>query len=139
MDLNSKKIIDYDYSKSMIAELALKSIKNKYLTAQDTTNIIPHSDLGIQYTSKIFEEYPLSNHIIHTYSRRENPYDNACIELFHSILKKEEIHYHKYYDFKIASKAIFEYIESCYNRKRIHNSLNYMTPQAFEDAAKTTV
>ena len=58
------------------------------------------------------------------------PYDNACIESFHSLLKKEEVHLHIYIDSKDAYKSIFEYIESWYNRKRIHSSLNYMTPEA---------
>lgn len=59
----------------------------------------------------------------------------ACIESFHSILKKEEVNHHKYYNFKVAQRAIFEYIESWYNRKRIHSSINYMTPQAAHEAA----
>lgn len=136
MDFHSKKIIGYAYSKTMTAELAVKALESACLNVKDTTGIIIHSDLGTQYTSKLFEEYLLNKHMIHSYSRKGNPYDNACIESFHSIIKKEEIHHHKYFDFKMACKAIFEYIESWYNRKRIHGSLNYMTPQAVEDIAK---
>ena len=57
-----------------------------------------------------------------------NVVKNACL--------KEEIHHHKYYDFKIASRAIFEYIESWCNRKRIHSSINYMTSQAVHENAQ---
>ncbi|WP_286680433.1 IS3 family transposase [Tepidanaerobacter sp. EBM-49] len=57
---------------------------------------------------------------------------------FHSVLKKEEVNHHKYYDFNVARKAIFEYIESWYNRKRIHGSIDYMTPQAVHEAASVT-
>lgn len=136
MDFHSKKIIGYAYSKSMTAELAVKAVENACLNVRDSSGIILHSDLGTQYTSKSFENCLLSKHMHHSFSRKGNPYDNACIESFHSILKKEEIHHNKYSDFEMASKAIFEYIESWYNRKRIHGSLNYMTPQAFEDAVK---
>lgn len=66
---------------------------------------------------------------MHSFSRRGNPYDNACIESFHCILKKEEIYLHTYQDSKEARRAIFEYIESWYNRKKIHSAIDYMIPQ----------
>ena len=136
MDLASKKIIGYAYAKRMTAELAVKAVENACLKVKDKTGIILHSDLGTQYTSQIFEDELVRKNMVHSYSRKGNPYDNACIESFHSILKKEEVNHNRYYDFKMAGKAIFEYIESWYNRKRIHGSINYMTPQEFEDAAK---
>ena len=128
MDLHSKKIIGYAYSRNMTATLATQAIQNACLKVKDTTEIILHSDLGTQYITKLFEDYLLNRKMIHSYRRKGNPYDNACIESFHSVLKKEEIHHNNYVDFKDASKAIFEYIESWYNRKRIHSSLNYLTP-----------
>lgn len=136
MDLYSKKIIGYAYGKTMTAELAVKAIENACLNTENTKGIILHSDLGSQYTSQLFEHLVDKKELIHSFSRKGNPYDNACIESFHSILKKEEIYRNTYIDFKEAGKAIFEYIESWYNRKRIHSSINYMTPQAVEDAAK---
>ena len=57
-------------------------------------------------------------------------YDNACIESFHSLIKKEEIYRRFYKDSKEAYKSIFEYIESWYNRQRTHSSLGYKTPAA---------
>ena len=62
--------------------------------------------------------------------------DSACIESFHSALKKEEVNLVTYYDFNVARLAIFEYIESWYNRKRIHSSIGYITPQQCEDMAE---
>ena len=52
---------------------------------------------------------------------------------FHSVLKKEEIYLHTYQDSQEARRAIFEYIEGWYNRKRIHSAIGYMTPQQKED------
>ncbi len=135
MDFHSKKIIGYAYDTSMTAELAVKAVKNACLNVKDTKGIILHSDLGTQYTSRLFEDYLYSKEIIHSFSGKGNPYDNACIESFHSILKKEEVNHHRYYDFNIARKVIFEYIESWYNCKRIHSAINYMTPQAAHEAA----
>ncbi len=135
MDLFSRKIIGYAYGTSMTAELAVKAVENACLNVKTTEGIILHSDLGSQYTSSEFENFLYSKGIIHSFSTKGNPYDNACIESFHSVLKKEEVNYHKYYDFNAARKALFEYIESWYNRKKIHSSIDYMTPQAAHEAA----
>ena len=100
---------------------------------KNTEGIILHSDLGGQYTSNLFEGYLAWKGILHSFSRKGNPYDNACIEPFHSVLKKEEVHCRVYQDYKEASRAIFKYIESWYNRKRIYSAIDYMTPQQKED------
>ena len=129
VDLFSKKIIGYAYSKIIDTDLAIKAVKNVCLNVRSTEGIILHSDLGTQYTSNKFQDYISTKRIVHSFSRKGNPYDNACIESFHSILKKEEVNHHKYYNSNVAHKAIFEYIESWYNRKRIHGSIGYMTPE----------
>ena len=133
IDLCSRKIIGYAYGTTMTAELAVQAVKNACLNVKDTKGIILHSDLGSQYTSQMFEDYLSKRGLVHSFSRKGNPYDNACIESFHSVLKKEEVYLHIYQDFKEARRAIFEYIESWYNRKRIHSAIDYMTPQQKED------
>ena len=133
MDLCSRKIIGYVYGASMTAELAVKAVENACLNVRDTGGIILHSDLGSQYTSQAFEDCLSSKGILHAFSRKGNPYDNACIESFHSVLKKEEIYLHTYQDLNEARRAIFKYIEGWYNRKRIHSSIGYLTPQQKED------
>ena len=135
MDLYNRKIIGYAYGKTMTTELALKAVENACMNVDNTKGIILHSDLGSQYTSQLFEKYMNENEMIHSFSRKGNPYDNACIESFHSVLKKEEIYLNTYQNFEDAQRAIFKYIESWYNRKRIHSTINYMTPQQKEDEA----
>ena len=76
--------------------------------------------------AKIYRQTYLQSFKV-SFSTKGNPYDNTCIESFHSVLKKEEVNHRKYYAFNAARKAIFEYIESWYNRKRIHGSIDYMT------------
>jgi len=71
----------------------------------------------------------------HSFSYKGTPYDNACMESFHAILKKEEVNHVKYIDDKSAELALFQYIEGWYNRKRIHGSIGYKTPQEMEDLA----
>ena len=86
-------------------------------------------------TSEEFEKYLQAQGMLHSFSRKGNPYDNACIEFFHSVLKKEELCTTTYYTFEEAKSALFEYIESFYNRKRRHSALDYKTPQQVEDEA----
>ncbi len=57
-----------------------------------------------------------------------NCYDNACIESFHSVLKKELVYLEKYKTREQAKKSIFEYITCFYNGKRIHSSIGYLSP-----------
>ncbi len=113
---------------------------NTRKTAKTTKVIKPiilHTDRGSQYTSDKFNEFLRNNGIIHSYSRKGTPYDNAKIEAFHSIMKREEIYPNKdrYRTFEDAKIHIFEYIEGFYNRKRIHSSIGYLTPQEKEDIA----
>lgn len=135
MDLYNRKIIGYAYGKTMTTELALKAVEKACMNVSDAKGIILHSDLGSQYTSQLFEKYMLQKEMLHSFSRKGNPYDNACIESFHSVLKKEEVYLNTYQNFEDAQRAIFKYIESWYNRKRIHSAINYMTPQQKEDEA----
>ncbi|MCE3183587.1 integrase core domain-containing protein, partial [Enterococcus faecium] len=74
--------------------------------------------------------------IRHSFSRKGCPYDNAGIESFHASLKKEEVYPSKAYEnFEAAYLALFQYIEGFYNRKRIHSSINYLTPNRMEELA----
>ena len=121
----------------MDAQLADKALRSAALNVKHTEGIIIQSDLGSQYTSNLFEAAPAELKIRHFYSRKGCPNDNACIESFCSVLKKRTKGNIKMQ--KAAYNAIFEYIESWYNRKRIHSSLNYRTPEAgYSECEKLT-
>ena len=102
MDLYSRKIIGWAYDTSMTAELAVKAVENACLNVSNPEGIILQSDLGAQYTSDQFESYLAKKKIRHSFSRKGCPYDNACIESFHSLLKKEEANLREYKDAKEA-------------------------------------
>ena len=128
-DLYSRKIIGWAFGKKIDSDLAVKALKNACINVKNTEGIILQSDLGSQYTSNNFEGTLAKYEIRHSYSKKGYPYDNSCMESFHSILKKEEVNLKNYKDSKEAYDAIFEFIESWYNRQRIHSSLNYRTPE----------
>ena len=65
-------------------------------------------------------------------SRSGDCYDNAVAESFFSSLKNEWLHKNTFESRNQARSEIFKYIEIFYNRQRIHQSLNYLTPEQFE-------
>ncbi|GEO27678.1 hypothetical protein AAC03nite_34630 [Alicyclobacillus acidoterrestris] len=63
---------------------------------------------------------------------RSNCFDNACIESFHSIIKRELIYLEKFKTRKQAIQRIFEYIEIWYNRERVHSSIDFLSPAEYK-------
>ena len=66
------------------------------------------------------------------YSKKAYPWDNACIESFHSLLKREWLNRFKIFDYKHAYRLVFEYIETFYNTVRIHSHCGYLSPDEYE-------
>ena len=112
----------------MTAELVISAFEKAMIARGVTEDMIFHSDLGSQYTSNEYENLLIKNKVKHSYSKKGYPYDNASMESFNAILKKEEVNVNTYETFKEAKLAIFEFIESWYNNKRIHSTLDYKTP-----------
>lgn len=136
LELHTRKIIGYSLSKTMTTELVINALdmacKNKKLLK----GLIFHSDLGSQYTSHKMKMYCSKLEIAQSFSRKGCPYDNAPMEAFHSILKKEEVYLNNYSTFNDVCISLSEFIETWYNKKRIHSSINYMTPYEFESLIK---
>ena len=124
----------------MTAELVISAFRKAKMKRGVTKGMIFHSDLGSQYTSNEYEKILSENNVIHSYSKKGYPYDNASMESFNAILKKEEVNVNTYETFNEAKLAIFEFIESWYNNVRIHSSLDYKTPnQKYDEYIKNIV
>ena len=128
MDLFDLKIIGWSYGVNMTAELVVEAFRKAKNERCTTKGMIFHSDLGSQYTSNEYEKILLENDVRHSYSKKGYPYDNASMESFNAILKKEEVNVNTYETFEEAKLAIFEFIEGWYNNRRIHSTLDYKTP-----------
>jgi len=134
MDLHSKKIVGYSFSCTMTIELIKRALENAYCIQKPDEGLIFHSDLGTRYTSDEFAKTIERFNMTHSFSYKGSLCDNACIESFHAILKKEGVNYVRYLDYKSAKLALFKYIEGSYNLKRIHSGIGYKTPQKMEDS-----
>lgn len=89
----------------------------------------------IQYNSDRGSQYVSNDYIQETetmqgsYSKKAYPWDNACIESFHALIKREWINRFKIFDYNHAYKLIFQYIETFYNTVRIHSHCGYLSPK----------
>ena len=74
-----------------------------------------------------------------SYSKRAYPWDNACIESFHALIKREWLNHFKIRGYEHAYTLVFEYIEAFYNTVRTHSHCNYMSPDQFEKLYQKTL
>jgi transposase InsO family protein len=94
-------------------------------------NRIRHkTDRGSQYVSKAYRE--ATEGMERSYSKKAYPWDNACIEAFHALIKREWLNRFKICSYRQAYQLVFEYIETFYNTRRIHSHCNYLSPNEFE-------
>ena len=130
MDLFSRKIISWVLTKDMTAESVLEAIKVAQKRRNIRKPVIIHSDRGIQFTGELYKE--ITEKMKRSYSKKACPWDNACIESFHSLIKREWLNQYKIQNYEDAYKLIFEYIETFYNTVRIHSHCNYQSPNQYE-------
>lgn len=133
MDLFSRKIISYSIDDTMHQSLSIKALQDAISSRQPEEGWMHHSDRGSQYTSNKYIEILKQENAKISMSRKANPYDNACLESFFATLKKESLYKFVFKTKAEAVKAIERYIEF-YNRKRIHSSLGYVSPNDYEIA-----
>lgn len=131
LDLCTREIVGWRLADRMTTELVLGALDDAYQAKKPGKGLIHHSDRGSQYASHEYRSRLSSYKMTASMSRRGNCYDNACIESFHSILKKELIYTTKFRTKEQAYDQIYSYIEFFYNRKRIHGALGYLSPVRF--------
>ncbi|WP_239717607.1 IS3 family transposase [Paenibacillus sp. 19GGS1-52] len=132
LDLYTRKIVGWELGNRMKVDLVSVALEKAYKSQQPEKGLIHHSDRGSQYASTDYRKKLKEYHMIRSMSRRGNCYDNACIESFHSILKRELVYRRRFLTKEEAKNHLFRYIEFFYNRKRIHSKLDYLSPDRFE-------
>lgn len=133
MDLYSRKIIAWTLSKTLEVSEILRCVEIAKQRRKLVNLLIIHSDRGIHYTSGLYKE--LTSNMICSYSRKGNPWDNACIESFHSLIQREWLNRFKIIDYNHAKQLIFEYLEGFYNTVRIHSHCDFKSPNEYEKLA----
>ena len=136
LDIFTRKVVGFSCDDNMRTELILNALEMA-LGRQEVEDgqLVAHSDRGSQYASDDYAKKLRLAGIIASMSRKGNCYDNAHVESFFHSLKTELVYRRKFKTREEARRAIFEWIETWYNRQRRHSALEYMTPEEYEKLA----
>jgi transposase InsO family protein len=135
LDCYSRRIVGWALAEHMETDLVSQALQMALVQRRPGGDLLHHSDRGSQYASDHYRRLLDLRDITVSMSRRGDCYDNAMMESFWATLKCELIHQQQYATLAQAQGSIFEYIEVFYNRKRLHSSLGYQSPESFEAAA----
>ena len=135
LDLFSRKIVGWSMSDSLATPLVSEALRMAIESRRPPHlgQLIHHSDRGCQYTSDAYQRTLKTLGITCSMSRTGCCYDNAVMERFFWSLKHEWTKHEEYADLAAARLSVFRYIETFYNSTRLHQTLNYQSPDQFEN------
>jgi len=131
MDLFSRKVIAWRLSETLEAKWVVECVQEAKALRRTTQPLVLHSDRGSQYISSSYLE--ALNKILPSYSQKASPWENACIESFHALIKREWLYRFKIKNYEHAYKLVFEYIDTFYNTVRSHSYCGYLSPMEYEN------
>ncbi len=132
VDLFARQVVGWAMSGRIDQQLVLDALHMAIQRRNPEPGLIVHSDQGQQYASAAYRAMLTRHGMLQSMSRKGNCLDNAVAESFFSTLKNELVHHTVFEDRDEARSAIFDYVETFYNRKRLHQSLGFKTPYEFE-------
>ncbi len=136
-DLATREIVGWSMADHLRADLACDALLMAIRRRQPPRGLLHHADRGVQHASEPYQAILARHGLRCSMSRRGNCLDNAPIESFFGSLKTELVHRTTFPTRVAARCAIFEYLESFYNRRRRHSGLGFLTPaQAYEQMAR---
>lgn len=131
-DLYHRKIVGWALDSRMTKQLTLNAINQALIHERPESGLIFHSDRGSQYAAYDYQDKLRAHGIRQSMSAKGDCYDNACMESFFATLKKDLVHRRRFKTREEAKIAIINYIETWYNSRRSHSSLDYMSPMEYE-------
>ncbi|GAB4321389.1 MAG: hypothetical protein Kow0074_12320 [Candidatus Zixiibacteriota bacterium] len=139
MDLGSRRIIGWSFRKTLDTPLVTSALDMALGVRTPSPGLICHSDRGSPDGSgdvqAMIDRYSMGGSM----SRKGNCGDNAVVESFFSILKTDQVADYRWDTRTEAVSAVVEWIEGWYNRERMHSTLRYMSPVAFEATIAQTL
>jgi transposase InsO family protein len=132
MDLYSRKIVGWATADHLKTSLPAAALQQALDRRRPPAGLIHHSDRGVQYASEAYQNLLQARGLVPSMSAAGHCYDNATMESFFSSLKRDLIHRQPWQTHQEVQSALFEYLETFYNRWRLHSALNYRSPVAFE-------
>lgn len=133
LDLCTRKIVGWAMYEVNDRHLTIEALEMALKRQKVVSSLLFHSDRGSNYACHDFQGLLIDLGLEASMSRSGCCYDNAVMESFFHTLKVELVHHEKFATKQQAKDVIFEWIEVFYNRERLHSSLGYKTPVAFEE------
>ena len=132
LDLASRRVIGWCADRRIDEHLTLRALGMAIAQRRPAKGLLHHSDRGVQYAGDAYQQALAGNGIECSMSRRGNCWDNAVAESFFATLKTELVADARWQTRESARRALFEYIEVWYNRRRRHSTLGYVSPAQYE-------
>ena len=132
LDLYSRKVVGWSMGAKSDTRLHQDALSMAIIQRRPAAGLIHHTDRGAVYSAAPYRAQLAESKVLQSMNGKKTAYDNAVAESSFSNLKNEWVHHHDFKTREEASLAIFDYIECCYNSQRIHQSLNYRTPNEVE-------
>ncbi len=132
LDLYSRKVVGWAMGDRATTALHQAALAMAILQRRPSPGLVHHTDRGAVYSAPSYREQMAQAGMQASMNGRKTAYDNAVAESFFSNLKNEWVHHHDFKTRDEAKLAIFDYIECFYNRNRIHQAMDYRTPDEVE-------
>ena len=132
LDLASRRVVGWAMRDTLAAELALEALQMALDQRDPAPGLVHHSDRGVQYACTAYRELLAAHGLAASMSRRGDCWDNAVAESFFATLERELIDRGDWRTRAEAATAIFDYIATWYNTRRLHSTLDYQSPAAYE-------
>ena len=133
LDVHSRRIVGWAMENHLRTEIVVDALQMAIWRRKPAPGLVHHSDQGVQYTALSFSERLREVGITPSMGRTGSALDNAMAESFVSTLKAELVSRMEFPTRQAAKTAIFEYLETFYNTRRLHSSLGYRSPADFEE------
>ena len=131
LDLYSRQIVGWAMGKRIKKQLALDALSMAYWRRKPPSGLLHHSDRGSQYACHDYQKRLNQYGMVASMSRKGNCWDNAPTERVFRSLKSERLSDYRFVTRKSAEMQVLDYI-SYYNSIRLHSTLGYKTPFAYE-------
>jgi transposase InsO family protein len=132
LDLYGRRVVGWAMSQTMSTRLTLTALALALQQRRPEKSLIHHSDQGSQYTAQDYQAALSARGIQASMNGVGSWYDNAPTESFFGTVKSELVNHCQYQTRDEARTQVFYYIEAFYNRRRLHSSLGYLSPEAYE-------
>lgn len=133
LDLYSRKVVGWAMSDRQNRQLAIDALTMAIERRQPKPGLLHHTDQGLLYATPEYRAILRARHMIASMSKKGECYDNAVAESFFSGLKNELLWDRDFRTRSEARSALFEWIGVFYNRERLHETLDYVSPVRYEE------